>query len=86
MVVCRENESCRFKTTHTLTAALNITSPPHLLTQSDIEGKELDTPDNWRDFYYTYSKWTGFSVRMEDVQKDSKGKICQRLYVCYREG
>ncbi|KAF4383551.1 hypothetical protein F8388_014051 [Cannabis sativa] len=38
------------------------------LDREDVEGKEMNTLDQWELFYQTYSKWKGFSVWIEKTR------------------
>ena len=64
---------------------LNITKPVNELQSLDILGKALDSLDKWEVFYHTYSKWIGFSVRMDDVKRRGD-LITMRRWVCSKEG
>lgn len=65
---------------------LDIDKPPHEIVADDVVGKELESVNHWHEFYYTYAKWKGFTVRKENVRRDKDRTEWQRYWVCSREG
>ena len=64
---------------------LNITQPVNELQSSDLLGKGFPTLEKWEVFYKTYSKWIGFSIRVDDVKRRGE-LITMRRWVCSKEG
>lgn len=50
---------------------LGLTKQAYEIQEEDIIGKELPSIEMWRKFYHTYSKWKGFSIRVDNVRKDT---------------
>ncbi|KAM6541813.1 hypothetical protein CsatB_006260 [Cannabis sativa] len=65
---------------------LEISKEPRDLTKEDLLNKSLPTNSLWEAFYYSYSRWIGFSVRKHDVRKDTENNEWQRVWVCSRQG
>ncbi|CAH9094339.1 unnamed protein product [Cuscuta europaea] len=56
------------------------------LTPADIKRLEFDSEDEVYDFYSCYAQINGFSVRRDDVRRESNNNIIMRNLVCNREG
>ncbi|XP_062089491.1 protein FAR1-RELATED SEQUENCE 5-like [Humulus lupulus] len=64
---------------------LQLTKPIAEIDTIDILGKEMDSLEKWEVFYWTYSKWRGFSIRIDDGKKRDD-VISMREWVCSKEG
>ena len=47
---------------------LQIDKPLMQIKKYDVIGKHMASLQMWEVFYKTYSKWVGFSVRIDDVK------------------
>lgn len=56
------------------------------LTADEIRGLEFDSENAAWEFYCSYARCHGFSVRKDDVYRDSKNNIVMRQLVCSRQG
>ncbi|XP_062080359.1 protein FAR1-RELATED SEQUENCE 7-like [Humulus lupulus] len=64
--------------------SLGIEKLANDIEMEDVEGKVLESLEEWEDFYYTYSLWVGFCVRKADV-REKIGNINMRKWVCSKE-
>ncbi|XP_062075121.1 protein FAR1-RELATED SEQUENCE 3-like [Humulus lupulus] len=68
-----------------IAAQLNIAIPINEIETSDVLGKLLNSVEKWEEFYKLSAKWTGFSIRRDDVKR-VQGHITMRRWVCSYEG
>ncbi|PON51926.1 hypothetical protein PanWU01x14_213390 [Parasponia andersonii] len=59
--------------------SLHIDKPTVNIDTANVVGKVLDSLQKWETFYISYSKWIGFSVRIDDVKKKD-GSITIKRY------
>ncbi|KAM6587621.1 hypothetical protein CsatA_010226 [Cannabis sativa] len=65
--------------------ALDIQTTLDKIGPKDILGKKLESIEKWDIFFRTYARYTGFSVRNEDVRRVDN-IITMRKWVCSKEG
>ncbi|QHO56236.1 protein FAR1-RELATED SEQUENCE 5 [Arachis hypogaea] len=56
------------------------------LSKEEVLKMVFDTHEKAYDFYVSYAKCVGFSVRKGDVARDDDGKLIRRRFVCNRQG
>ncbi|KAJ1428337.1 MULE transposase domain [Sesbania bispinosa] len=56
------------------------------LTNDDIRALEFASENHAFNFYFSYAKCKGFSMRKDDVIRDKKGMVIMRQYLCSRAG
>ncbi|CAL9028804.1 unnamed protein product [Prunus brigantina] len=56
------------------------------LRKEDVTGKEFKTIELAEEFYLSYAKGIGFSVRKDKLVQNSEGKVCRRRWCCSKEG
>ncbi|CAL2255653.1 unnamed protein product [Prunus armeniaca] len=54
--------------------------------KEDVMGKEFKTIELAEEYYMSYAKGTGFSLRKDKLVRNSEGKVCRRWWCCSKEG
>ncbi|BBN67508.1 FAR1-related sequence 5 [Prunus dulcis] len=54
--------------------------------KEDVMGKEFKTIELAEEYYMSYAKGIGFSVRKDKLVRNAEGKICRRRWCCSKEG
>ncbi|CAL2247213.1 unnamed protein product [Prunus armeniaca] len=54
--------------------------------KEDVMGKEFKTIELAEEYYMSYAKGIGFSVRKDKLVRNSEGKVCRRRWCCSKEG
>ncbi|KAL6273006.1 hypothetical protein ACE6H2_023698 [Prunus campanulata] len=52
----------------------------------DVMGKEFKMIELAEEYYMSYEKGIGFSIRKDKLIRNTKGKISRRRWCCFKEG
>ncbi|CAB4289611.1 unnamed protein product [Prunus armeniaca] len=52
----------------------------------DVMGKEFKMIELEEEYYMSYAKSIGFSMRKDKLVLNSEGKVCRRWWCCFKEG
>ena len=56
------------------------------LTDAQITGLRFASLDDGGQFYYTYAKLVGFSIRKDEIKRNKNNIVSSRRCVCAKEG
>ncbi|PQM39944.1 protein FAR1-RELATED SEQUENCE 5-like [Prunus yedoensis var. nudiflora] len=55
-------------------------------SKEDVMGKEFKMIELAEEYYMSYAKGIGFSVRKDKLIRNLEGKVCRRRWCCSKEG